>query len=354
MSSTQSKSVQKREKRKAFSALLGALARRGDGSETFRGEPKRIMVLVSERFGDTILLTPLFRSLRERYPDAVIHALTFRRSIESFLQNDPNFDQVFYAKGEYGRYIRGVLSRRYDVLFNPKDSVSTNFLLQSFLIRARFKVAHAHTYHEGLFDHLIRLEYLTHFSYRACALLDVLASRESGTEACGRPYMPVMDASQEIKAFAASLQGRRVIGINISAGNAVRYWQNEKWIELVQRFPGEQFILFSAPKDLERKLAIARECSNVMETPSTANMYEAALLLQPLRLLVTPDTSFIHMAACYNIPVVGLYRDRIHARKRFSPLSAISRMVVSPSGSVGDIPLRKVDEAFRDVLERSV
>jgi ADP-heptose:LPS heptosyltransferase len=63
------------------------------------------------------------------------------------------------------------------------------------------------------------------------------------------------------------------------------------------------------------------------------------------RALVSPDTSIIHAAALFRIPIVGLYRDPLLYRE-WAPYRAAHRALISTSGSVGGID---PDPAFSEL-----
>lgn len=339
------KSAKKRDRRRLFSVVLKMISIPKYRRKGFVGVPKSIVILVSERYGDMILLTPLIEQLRKLFPDVVLHAIAFRKHSFDFFQHDKNIDKVFYAKGNYGRYVLEVLSRKYDILFNPKDSLSFNFLLQSYLIRARFKVAFKHEYHERLYNCLLDLDYYNHVSVRNCFFLNIFRPFQDKGLPC-RPYVPPMRVSEEIRHFLHHMPASQYIGINISAGNGMRYWNREKWVTLMRSFPDETFIVFCAPRDLEQKTAMEVQGGNILATPVTKNLYEVGMLVSNLKFLVTPDTSLIHVAACYNIPLVGLYRNRFEDRTRFKPLSDNYELVISPTLNVKDIAVSDVVSAL--------
>lgn len=345
------KSAKKKERRRLFSAMLKMVAMPRYGRQRFAGVPKSIVILVSERYGDMILLTPLIKQLRKLFPAVVLHAIAFRKQSFDFFKHDKNIDKVFYVKSNYLKSMLEILSKRYDVLFNPKDSLSFNFLLQSYLIRAGFKVAFKHDYHERLFNCLLDLDYYNQVAVRNCFFLSVFHPFQDKGLPC-RPYVPPMKVSEEIRNFLHHMPTSEYIGINISAGSAVRYWNKEKWIALVNSFPGSTFIVFSAPKDIEQKAAIDALGGNILVAPVTKNFYEVGLLVSSLKLLVTPDTSLVHVAACYNIPLVGLYRNRFQDRTRFMPLSDSYELVISPTLSVKDIDVSDVVSALQTIMKK--
>ncbi|UWX57858.1 glycosyltransferase family 9 protein [Chlorobaculum sp. MV4-Y] len=341
----------KRQFRQLFARSLQRLAPARSGSAEFSGPLRSVAILAQEKLGDCVLLTPLVRNLRCAFPDLEIHLIAFSRASASFFMNDPAVTAVHLVKKQPQRYFREVLSRKFDLLFNTKDHPSTHFLLQSALIRARFKVGHKNPFHEGLYDRLLDLEFHSHMAAKNCALLPLLGVAD--TETC-RPSLPAMPVSNEIRQLLRHLDGLRPIGINISAGQPNRYWTEEKWKTLLGSFPGERFVVLSGPDDVESKQRLEEKCRNVIETPPTNNLYEASLIVSKLRLLVTPDTSMVHVASGAGIPVVGLYREAPQDISRFGPYAVPYELVVSTTGEVSGVEPGEVASAVRRLTARAI
>ena len=342
----------KRQLRQAFARLLQRLAPPRSGVAEFSGPLRSVAILAQEKLGDCVLLTPLVRNLRRAFPDLDIHIIAFSRASASFFRNDPEVTAVHLAKKQPRRYFREVLAREFDLLFNTKDHPSTHFLLQSALIRARFKAAHRNPFHEGLYDRLLDLEFHSHMAGKNCALLPLLGVA-ADTEAC-RPSLPAMPLSQELTAFLGKIEADAPIGINISAGEPNRMWMEAKWQALLERFPGERFVVLSGPEDMDAKRRLEQSCPNVIASPSTRNLYEASRIVAKLRLLVTPDTSMVHVASSTGTPVAGLYREAPQDISRFGPYAIPFEIVISPTGEVSGIEPDEVASALTRLTARII
>jgi ADP-heptose:LPS heptosyltransferase len=342
------KKKKKRQFRQAFARSLQRLTRDKGGNAAFSGPLDSIAILAQEKLGDSVLLTPLLRNLRQAFPKLEIHVVAFSQASARFFMNDPDVTAVHLAKKEPLRYRKEVLSRKFDLLFNTKDHPSTHFLLQSAIIPARFKVGHRNEFHEGLFDRLIDLEFHSHMVLKNCALLPLLGVHPS--EAQCRPSIPPMTVSNALKEFLRQIETPAPIGINISAGEPVRIWMEEKWIALLGSFSQYRFVVLSGPEDFEQKRRIETACSNVIPSPPTQNLYEVGLIVGALRLLVTPDTSLIHVASGAETPVVGLYREAPQDISRFGPFAIPCELVISSTGEVGSIEPDYVAAAMKKLL----
>ncbi|MCX6178390.1 MAG: lipopolysaccharide heptosyltransferase family protein [Chlorobiales bacterium] len=334
--------------RERLAKTLQFFAKRRQSQPLLQKPPESIVILARECYGDCIMLTPLIGTLRKEYPELSIYIIAFSQIIFNFFSADPNVTAVYHAKRNMKRYYKGILSKKFDLLFNPKDHPSTHFLIQSMLINARHKVGHFHPNHKGLFDHLITLEPQTHESLKNLSLLSAINA--TALQAPCKPYLPPMPVSPEITSFLVQLQPNRYIGINLSAGHIGGHRTLQQWSELIHDFPNETFLIFSAPQDLHEKRNLEAQHTNILQSPSTQNIYEVGQIVQKLKLLITPDTSLVHIAACYNTPLIALYRKRLADRTQFAPLSTQQEIIVSLTPDVIDIDPKQVTTALHKIL----
>lgn len=325
----------KRRFRQSFARILQKLLHKPLGPLPYTGSLNSIIILAQEKYGDAILLTPLLKLLKKHFPLTSVHVVAFSRATFTFFQNDRNIDTLYQAKGDPRHYYSQILSRNFDILFNTKDHPSSSFLLQSLIIRARKKIGIDCQYHRSIYDYLVDLDFHSPVALKNCGLLGILG-KPVRTEEC-RPYIPEQTVSDAVRSFLDSLPERTCTGINISAGNHTRYWTEENWKKLVDAFPCERFLVFSSPEDNEQKKRLERLCPNIMTSPMTANLYEAGLLVSKVKMLVTPDTAMVHVASCFNTPVLGLYGKAPQDQSRFGPFLIEHKMMISSTALVADI-----------------
>ena len=157
------------------------------------------------------------------------------------------------------------------------------------------------------------------------------------------------DSESYINHFLESVKIKNYIVANISASNINKMWISEKWIELLsnQDFNDINIILSFAPS--EKELAIELKNSvpklNVFNSRS---MNDVISLIKRTCLLITPDTSLVHVAAAFNIPILGMFSGLDDFYKKFEPLSDVKESVRSPHGVDGikGIESKDVIDAF--------
>ena len=338
----------KRRFRQSFARFLQKAVGKPSKSGLYRGPVRSFVILAQEKYGDAILLTPLLKNLKTHFPESSLTVVTFTRTVYVFFQSDPHVDTVYYTKSRPFRYISSMMFHKPDILFNTKDHPSTNFLIQSMLVPARCKIGIENDYHTGIYDYLVKTDFHTPIALKNCGLLKLLG--KTVDEADCRPYLPPMPVSEKVRSFIAEQELSCCIGLNISAGGATRYWTEENWQFLCDAFPKERFIVFSAPEDEKQKKQLEARCSNIIPSPATGNLYEASRIMEPLKLLVTPDTAMIHVASCVNTPIVGLYGKAPQDQTRFRPFLVDYLLEISPSAYVRDIPAETVVDDLREKI----
>lgn len=305
-----------------------------------------IVLLAQERYGDIIVMTPLLKKLRQSFPDADITVLGVT-DIINFLKPDKNLNFVCNIKRADSQTKQKVFSHTYDLLFNTKDHPSFTFIKLSGKIKARYKVGIFHARHQGFFNHMFELDDALPTVEKNTELLKYLGIKM--TAADRRPYLPEGPVSPEIREFVRDISGKAVTGINLSASNRSKEWGVERWKEFLSHIK-EDTIILSTKDHLQNKKYLENEFSNVISSPLTSTIYDVGYMVKNMRILVTPDTSLVHIASCYNTPIVALYRLE-RDLKKFKPLSHINRVHVTPTGVIDDIVPADVLKSYHSVIE---
>ncbi|MBN1130777.1 MAG: glycosyltransferase family 9 protein [Chitinispirillaceae bacterium] len=313
----------------------------------FSGPLESAILFCQEKLGDAILFTPLITNLRRAFPDLSITVLAFGTAAARFFSTDPDVTAVYNVKDNRSALYRALGKHRFDLLYSPKDHLSFSAIFYARILRARIRVGVDHPLHHGFFNHLLRLEFLRPVIEKNCALLDYLGI-EYAREQCA-PRLPPHPLSGEVRSFLDSTNLKGAIGINLSAGEPDREWSCEKWSTLIRALD-RKLVVFSMPQRQADKRMLETSFPQIIAAPATPTLFDAAAIMGGLDLLVSPDTSLIHAAACVNTPVVGLYRADKNHYARFSPYLIPHRMIISPTGLVEDISVDRVVEAVRALL----
>ena len=316
----------------------------------FQGSLNRVLILAQEKMGDAILLTSLVALLRQIAPKAVIDIAAMspvKSPVFSYYEHDSHIRHVYHVKANYFRFLRQAGKQRYDVLINTKDHPSFNFLLITCLIPARFKAGIAHAFHDGFFHWMADFDFHRPMVEKYHAFAGFFGYP---VKTFVRPYIPDGPVSEDVQVWVRENQDA-CIGINLSAGQPKREWPVEAWQNLLKNLDAP-VVVFAMPDRLQDKQMLEKTFGCVRSTPVTRSIFDVAALMRPLSLLITPDTSLIHVASCVQTPVVGLYTAETVHQSRFAPFGIPFERVLSETKNVRDIPVRAVEEGVRRLRER--
>lgn len=269
----------------------------------------KIILVRLNRIGDALVTTHVIKHIKEHF-GCEIHVLADRKNFFIF-ENDKNVDKtiIFPRKLKDLKILKQEINNStYSALFDLHDDVSTSasFFIGSLAIKN--KIAYDKKTRK-LFTHLV--PYLDptnhHLIERYLQFLDYLKIPYNKDEIRVN-YQP----SDESMRYAVNLinsifeDRKYLVGINISAGSEARFWGIENYKKLISYFSqyDVNILLFSSPNEVEKAQQIIEDKKLISAEPTFEKM--TAMLTQ-VDFLFSPDTSLVHIASSYKLPVFGIY-----------------------------------------------
>jgi len=343
----------------AFYALVRIFLKRGrfgltplDGSQL-----RRVLFLRPDRLGDTVCSFPLIDAIREHFPHVKIGILASHRNL-ALIRNDSRFDEVFIYHRNLIKDIREVRAIRkagYDCVVDllGDDSVTTLVLSQLCVGHqprigvGKKRFARYYDYNHDFTDspdHIITIN---------LQLLKAFGLDPESSDGFAPPHIPE-SAVRKAKAFIAELpdEGGMTIGLNLSVRLPNRIWGYDKsrqLLEMIRRkYTNGRIILLTAPSDRDRGDELQKPFSHgVYQVPPNLNILEASAVIAELDLLVTADTSVVHIARSFRVPVVGLYPEFSGVYRQWRPYGQDYGLVLSRGDdNIFNITPEQVFEAF--------
>jgi ADP-heptose:LPS heptosyltransferase len=130
------------------------------------------------------------------------------------------------------------------------------------------------------------------------------------------------------------------IVVNISAGQKRNTWNIEGYIEVIEellkRYSKLKFVIISIKEDLYKAIYISdvlkKALPKVLVYPPTSDILEIGALLSHCKLVVSPDTAIIHLAATFKKPVIGLYMYNEDNLRDYRPYRVPYKMIIAEAG----------------------
>ncbi len=344
---------------KVFSVILNCRIR-GQYDPAVR-QWNKVLLIRHEKIGDVIIALTLVDEIKKHFPDCKVSFVASLQNV-GVVRQDPRFDKIFVFKKSLREDLRTVLAARrekFDCVIDliTHDSV-TSMLLTRFCGPGAVKVGIGKSDHQDYYSlHLPHPLRNTgrHILDFHLDLVKVLGAEPSHP---GK-YVPLHindAANNEAAEFYDSLNltdGLK-IGLNISSGEQTRNWGANNFAvlaeRLLERTGNSELIIITAPHEYDLGLKIKNAHSRrVHIIPRGLDLIAVAAIVRGLDILVSPDTSLVHVAGAFNVPVVALYRRFMDEYKFWRPPHQKTGTVLSENEmDVFDITVERVlDEILR-------
>lgn len=270
-----------------------------------------ILLVRFSAIGDILLITPLIRALRTRYPGARIAVLT-KEQYAPLLSHNPHVSEVLaVAPGEgilkIAERVRGV---RYSHLLDLHGNLRSRAL-------RRLAPGPWRSYRKRALERtlLITAKHDRYPGELPVAERYFEAAKELEVEPDGGP--PDFFISEEADCRAAQqlaalgLGGERpLVAIAPGAAHETKRWPVEHWVELVRRITptGADVVVLGGPDDADAARAIADAAGEEVGSLAGAlGLQETGAVIRRAEVLISGDTGVMHMATGVGTPVVALF-----------------------------------------------
>lgn len=315
---------------------------------------RKIAIVQLGRIGDMILITPLFKAVRNLFDGYEIH-LYAGPSNYMLVDNNPYIDQVIVSeKSPFGiaRTIFNLKKNKYDYWIDPKDHFSKESKILAKLARASVKIGfNANTlspvFDVGLSDSDNQLHH---------TLIGLSSISKLNYKLPANPPKPELFTKQDsdlfVDTFKIENQLDNYVVLNISGSAEHKMWDNNCWIEFLSKVSiSEKIVICFSPSERQRAAELYNHFSNSILFNSR-NINDIVSLVSKCDYLISPDTSVVHIAAAFNKPVFTLYSGLDNFYVKFHPLSDKFVSVRAQNGDKGikSITVDSCTEKFEEFL----
>ena len=351
--------------------------------------PKKILFIRVDRFGDMVLSFSSIVALRKKFPKAEIYVLCSPMNADFLIeQNNINknlrlkiivWKDIWDMHGDFipglkelVNLIKNVLVLRkikFDIIIQP-ISVSVWTLLSLFL-KSNIIIS---TINRKLL--LFRL--LEPF-------IPIPSTIEKGeyvhcyyqVSNCLKPFginhVDISHPKYDLKTLNKKIRKinlKKSIIINVSAGDKVRVLPNNKLKKLIKKITDTynyEILLIGVEQDFSICEKISKDFDRVINLCGQTNINDLIYLFNTAKLLITPDTGTMHLASLCNIYIIAYFGAGI--LRHFAPITKNSYVIkhelgcsgcgdicftkAYPKPCIDKITVDEILEAVRKVLKRA-
>ncbi len=302
------------------------------------GPIRHVAVILLSEMGSLVLARPMFDRLRERYPDATLHAVVFEQNREVLdLQGVVPPENVLTLRNDrFGHLAHDARAATRRLRALPLDvSVDCELFarvsaLLSWMSGARIRVGFDRHTQEGLYrGDLLNRKVLynpyQHIAHQFVTLAEAIEAKGTPRvkrvvpdappvlERLSLPAADVEALGRRLLGDRPALAGRRLVLLSPSGGLLpIRAWPMEHWIDLGRTLLDDGYAL--GVIGLERDRPVARRLLGALDDPHAADLTgwtrsvaEVLLLFHHAALLVANDGGPGHFAALTPMPAVVLF-----------------------------------------------
>ncbi len=286
----------------------------------------KIVVFKFFGLGSIIQTSPLLKAIKHTYPESSVLFLTFSSNEELVGRLDICDELIVIRTKNLMTFcldVFAVLMKFWKIkpeVVIDLEVFSKFSTLMLFLSRAPIRVGfHLNNFWRyNIVTHPIYFNYFWHISeiYRH-------AGQQIGVNIENFSLSTIRVSEEEnvvVKESLESLgwtQGRRLIGINVNAGDMSleRRWPTEKWHETINyiltKYPESMVILTGSPGERQYVENVLQtgdmDRKRIKNMAGKWNLPEFSLALSSFDLFVTNDSGPVHLAATTSVPVISLW-----------------------------------------------
>ena len=324
------------------SFIIRLLARKNYHKD-FRPETfEKILIVRPAKIGDTICMIPLIRELNKAFPSA-------RIDIYASTYNNFMFDHVPQVSRVYTRYrtkqtFKSVLdlfkmrSNKYDLIIDTLD-IRLSKIINLIFINASWLIANSgYTNRYGINNSDVKLYYKVnqwkeiHTTDRLLEFMLLLGVDDYDNTM----ELPVGNKSINFaRSFLKPYAKDKLIGLNADAADHARTLSDSDIINICRGLNKSRenikILLFCSRERQEHMKRLIKEANlfDVIYEQGSKSIFDAAALASFMNVIISPDTSFVHIASAYNIPTVGIYQNDSSKLKYWAPKSK-KHIIVKP------------------------
>jgi ADP-heptose:LPS heptosyltransferase len=305
-----------------------------------------ILFLRYDRIGDMVITTPVFRELKIGYPEINITVLASKAN-ECVLLNNPYVDRVITNhKNNLLKDLPKLLALRkekFDVCVEFDHSVIPHSIVRLRIIKPKKIISIKKDGRYGvngnelsLYDFYTKKQTNEHFRDIWLGVLEPF-----GINPKSRDYNLFVTNEQNKKAqnYIKQFPSKFLVGINLEGAVKGKKIESSELFQICHGLYDQnnniQIIILSAPDNFQSAIARVKQMalSHVEVSYKTDRILDVAALINHLDLIITPDTSIVHIASAFNKPLVTIHENNQDSFHLFAPISRLNRTVFSKSKS---------------------
>lgn len=323
---------------------------------------RRLLVLRTDRLGDMVVTSSLIRRIKERAPDVELGLVVSHKGVAAarLLDGVDHVHVIGVSASETWHALQDARKLNYDVVLNLVFNRTTlGGLLANVIAPRGIKVGQGDTKYHFYFNAMVSLE---RGRAHMAETLESFGVKTFGPSFAGTslPYglHDIPSSVQFVERWLKRLPAPPVL-VNLSASERPRAPRAEQMRDLIAGILGRTsapVAVTAAPGDAEVRASVIRSLASprVFSFPEegTAQFSDLVALIRRSHILVTPDTSLVHVAGATGTPLLGLYSTAFSLAE-WAPRNTVAEIVLNKDDRpLSEMPVEQMLEGFDRLVIR--
>ena len=320
---------------------------------------KRILLLRQDRIGDVLVTLPLLKKLRKVLNLAKIDILLSHKNKSTDFALKGLVDNVIVMKSGISGYkdaVARLKNSEYDVVVDLLDNSSTTSTMLVGATNATIKLGFEKE-NRNIYTHTVDLP--DKAKYSISQRLNNLLIPFTGNSENNENHEIQLSEQDKYEAESAVnwAENKLRVGINLSGSNDSKNWGTGNYIAFLKTAKSKyESVDFRCFTTMSNKLQLSEiiTATGGKAAPFVSSFREFTAMIATCDIIITPDTSVVHLCSAFNIPCIGLYlvSDNPNVGMPWKPESMHSKVLTAPhSESLEYIKITDVLGALDEIIE---
>ncbi|WP_279120051.1 glycosyltransferase family 9 protein, partial [Fusobacterium varium] len=262
------------------------------------------------KIGDMVINTLMFREIKKKYPYIEIGVIT-KGGAKAVIENNPNVDKIYEYKKDrksIKELSLKIASEKYDLLIDFSEMLRVNQMMLINLCKARFNMG-LNKENWKMFD----ISYTKPVGYIHITEIYINILEKLGIKNIDINYELFFTEQQKSKVdeLLKELNHKKIVVFNPFAASKHRNINLENIVKIGKIIleDKENILIFIGEEKRKKELEnVMKELGNNTFFPELKDIMETSYLISKADLIITPDTSIVHIAAAFKRKLIAIYR----------------------------------------------
>ncbi|NND77729.1 MAG: glycosyltransferase family 9 protein [Flavobacteriales bacterium] len=287
----------------------------------------KFLVIRFSSIGDIVLASPVFRHLKEQvYEGAEVHFLT-KEAFAPVVEADPYIDKVYTIRESTHEVREAILDENYDYIIDLHRNVRSRMIKKK--TKALSFTLEKYNWEKWLWVNFNKNKMpQKHIVDR---YLDTILRFDIKNDGKGLHYFIPEKEKLNINGLLPGIQDNGFIAWAISAAHDGKKMSKDKLMELLPKVD-HPIVLIGGPEDKSIGQELADKIGHVNTLIGKLSLHGSASVIDQAKLVVSPDTGMMHIAAALNKNVVSYWGCTHPGLGMYPYLPENKFAIVMPSG----------------------